>query len=91
MAYVYEQEKTRLFSEENQKLFLEIRDKSKQMLDAQGAFRYIELVKGFTGDSWLIMACVDRLVELKDIVPLRDPKTCWSQYQVYSTAQVHNF
>jgi hypothetical protein len=35
-----------------------------------------------------MFACIDRLVELKEIVEL--PRDCWGQFKVYTTPQVHN-
>ncbi len=89
MGYNYQTERPRIFTEEGQIKFLDVRDKVKEMLKQAGAFRLNEL--STSGDSWLTLACVDRLVELKEIVPLRDRDKCWGQYQVYSTPQVSNY
>jgi hypothetical protein len=90
--YSYEVHKKNVFTEEGQVLFLKIRDRAKNLLKTSGAFREGELLNGngISGDSWLQLACVDRLVELGEIVRLRDPETCWRQYQVYSSPEVHN-
>lgn len=65
--YNYEEQKKHVFTEDGQVMFLKIRDKAHQLLEAAGAFRLEELVKRVTGDSWTMMACIDRLIELGEI------------------------
>jgi hypothetical protein len=84
--YDYKEHRQRVFTEEGQVTFIKTRDRVHHLLKTAGAFRESEL--GGTGDSWLIMACVDRLVELCEIVPLRDPTKCWRQFQVYASPEV---
>lgn len=88
MSYDYQQQRAGLFTEAGQGKFLEIRDKVKALLETAGAFRQSEAFKGVSGDSWENMACLDRLVELGEIVELR--RECWAQYRVFTTPQVHN-
>jgi hypothetical protein len=88
MTYSYEAERAYLFTEDGQVKFLEVRDAVHALLKTAGAFRLDCL--SVTGDSFLFLACIDRLVELGEIVPLRAKGTCWGQYQVYATPQVHN-
>ena len=90
MGYDYQTERPKLFTEEGQVKLLEVRDKAKTLLAKAGAFRLDALMDGISGDSWQTMACVERLVELKELVPLRAAGSCWAQYQVYSTPEVHN-
>lgn len=89
MSYAYETERSALFTEEGQRKFLEVRDQVKKLLETAGAFRFTAI--HVTGDSFVTLACIDRLVELKEIVPLRDLNKCWGQYQVYSTPDTHNY
>ena len=95
MGYDYQKEKQNLFTEQGQIAFLHVRDGVHAALKQAGAIRYQELnqfVKGgMTGDSWFHLACVDRLVELGEIVRLREPDACWAQYQVFASPQVNNY
>lgn len=86
MSYNYDTEKTAIFTERGQVQFLAVRDKVKHLIKTAGAFREAEL--NVSGNGWLIMACLDRLVELGEIVVVRDD--CWRQFRVYSTSQVTN-
>jgi len=65
--YKYEDLKPSLFTEDGQVMFLEIRDKSKELLKISGAFKMVNVISGVLGDSWKMLACVDRLVELNEI------------------------
>lgn len=69
--YNYEIMKIELFKEENQKLFLAIRDQVSQTLLKSGAITMgaaISLPSGIgSADSFTMMACVDRLVELGEL------------------------
>lgn len=85
MSYDYQREKKELFTEEGQVYFLNIRDQVKHLLKTAGAFRHDALNE--VGSSWTTLACLDRLVELKEIVKLRSKESCWAQYQVYTTPE----
>ena len=65
--YDYQTEKSKIFTEDGQETFLKIRDKVQQLLKQSGAVMMQNAISGVTGDSWLHLACVDRLVELKEI------------------------
>ena len=65
--YNYEVEKHSIFTEEGQRIFLSVRDRVEKFLRLAGAVRMQEAIKGEIGDSWKMLACVDRLVELGEI------------------------
>lgn len=65
--YNYQNEKSKIFTEDGQVVFLKIRDKTQQLLKQSGAVMMSNILNGITGDSWLHLACVDRLVELGEI------------------------
>lgn len=65
--YSYQAEKSKIFTEDGQETFLKIRDKVHKLLKLSGAVMMENVVHGLTGSNWLHIACVDRLVELKEI------------------------
>lgn len=65
--YNYQTEKSKIFTEDGQKTFLKIREKVHHLLKQSGAVMMQNAINEVTGDNWLHMACVDRLVELKEI------------------------
>lgn len=67
VGYDYKTERQHVFTENGQKLFLAIRDKTQGLLKVAGAARLQEMIAGNSGDSWHMLACVDRLVELGEI------------------------
>lgn len=72
--YIYEHERKKLFSDEGQKLFIKIRDQVNRMLDVAGAVRMghaTQLPPGIGAeDGWTLNACVDRMVELHELVEI---------------------
>lgn len=74
MSYDYFTEKPKLFLEENQKLFLAIRDQVEYGLSISGAItmeRAARLPDGIgSAGNWEMMACIDRLVELGELQEL---------------------
>jgi hypothetical protein len=65
--YLYEVEKQGIFTEEGQREFLAVRDTVNILLDEAGAFLMCNAWKNISGDTWRMMAYVDRLVELGEI------------------------
>lgn len=82
MSYDYATERASVFTEQGQKMFLKIRDKTQALLRVAGACRMQEMTSGNTGDSWEMIACVDRLVELGEIVEVPRPG-CAGQHRVF--------
>jgi hypothetical protein len=79
--YNYKEEKPKIFKEENQELFLAIRTKVLNKIKETGAIKLGSAIQGFTGDSWVQMACVDRLVELGEIKEI--PTTGMGQDRIF--------
>lgn len=67
MAYDYQTQRATVFTEGGQRLFMAIRDKTQNLMKVAGAARMQEMIAGNSGDSWDMLACVDRLVELGEI------------------------
>lgn len=67
MSYEYLLEREGLFSDEGSRLFINVRDNVKRLLGASGAVRMQEAIRGNTGCSWSMLACVDRMVELGEL------------------------
>lgn len=67
MSYNYKDEKPKIFTEQGQRMFLEIRDRVDRLLVAAGAVTMERAIQGTTGEMWLMIACVDWLVELREL------------------------
>ena len=66
--YQYEQEKPELFTDEGQRMFIAIRDHVKHTLRQAGAIRMQEAMSAAKGgNTWTMLACVDRMVELGEL------------------------
>lgn len=71
LMYVYSDLRPRIFTDEGQRMFLAIRDKTKGLLKLAGAARCQEMIAGNSGSTWDMLACVDRMVELGEIREIR--------------------
>lgn len=83
--YSYQVERPKLFTEDGLTLYVEIRDRVKRLLAEAGAVRADAAIKGSTGDSWLMLACLDRLVEAGELREVTDPKVP-GQHRVFVAA-----
>jgi len=82
MGYSYEAEKQQLFTDKGQVQFLKIRDQVNRILKEAGAVRCQEALGMMTGSSWEHLACLDRMVELGELVCI-GPDNAPTQYKVY--------
>lgn len=81
--YDYQKLKPEILTDEGQRLFLKIRDKVNALLKQAGAVRMQEAINGFSGETWLMLACVDRMVELKELRELTEHANTAGQYRVF--------
>ena len=65
--YKYEEQRSTIFSDEGQRMFLEIRDRAQKMFTTSGAAKLENMISGTSGDTFMMLACIDRLVELGEI------------------------
>lgn len=87
MSYNYATERARIFTEGGQVMFLEIRDNAAQLIQLAGAARFQEITRSVTGDSWMMIACVDRLVELNELHEVTEAGSVAGQYRVFVAAK----
>lgn len=73
--YSYEQERGALFTHEGQLMLLSIRDNVFRLCDEAGAVRMDKAIANEVGSSWMMLACVDRLVEIGELMELTGPGT----------------
>lgn len=84
MSYSYQVQRPNLFSEKGQIMFLKIRDFANKALEHSGAVRMDCLMDAApSGDTWDMMACVDRMVELGELVEVSGSDSC-GQYRIFT-------
>lgn len=83
MSYDYARQRSKVFTEDGQKMFLHIRDQTKALIAKAGVARCDKMTAGCTGDSWDMLACVDRLVELKEIHEIPNTMSRAGQHRVF--------
>lgn len=84
--YDYQNEKANIFTEDGQVLFLQVRDNAKRLIKQAGAVRMQEIILGCGGDSWHMLACVDRLIELGELREVTQGDVA-GQYRVFVAAK----
>jgi hypothetical protein len=72
MSYDYKTQQATLFNKDGQVMFLKIRDKAHELLKSAGAVRSGKLLEVTGGDTWDMLACIDRLVELGELREITD-------------------
>lgn len=82
MSYSYQREKPRLFTEDGMAMVLAIRDAATALLKVAGAVRAEKLLIG-NGDSWMMMAAMDYLVERGELVRVTEKGTTAGQHEVF--------
>jgi len=82
--YSYATERRHLFTEEGQVMFLKVRDNVHSLLRTAGAFAAAKAWKGVSGDTWMMLACLDRLVELREIRRVTSPGTVAGQDEIFT-------
>lgn len=73
MAYDYQSERPQLFTEAGQVMLLAVRDKIQALTTSAGACTIEKAISGLSGETWTMLACVDRLVELGEIRVIKNP------------------
>lgn len=81
MAYSYQTERPRLFTEEGQEMLMRVYDKAMNLIDTAGAVRMDKLFG--VGSTWDYLACVDRLIEMKKLREVTPQGSVMGQYRVF--------
>lgn len=82
MSYNYHTQRPFVFTENGQKDFLAIRDKAKELLSVAGAVTSGKLTC-ITGNTWDMLACIDRLVELGELIEIPNPESRAGQHRIF--------
>jgi hypothetical protein len=81
--YVYADYRDYVFTEEGQRTFLSIRDKAGALTKQAGAATMEKIIGWQTGLNWHHMACVDRLVEIGDLLEIPNTVTKAGQFRLF--------
>lgn len=83
--YNYAEERQWIFTDEGSRDFIKARDYTLKALKETGAFRVSEWLENspIGGNSFHMLACIDRLVELKEIVCINENTAPKGQDRVY--------
>lgn len=74
MSYEFRRERAKLFTEEGQAIFVAVRDECRRLLEIAGAFQSMKPGRNVSyGESWLLLACLDLLVERGELRYVHGP------------------
>jgi hypothetical protein len=59
-----------------------VRDKAYDLTSTSDCATFSKVMGGATGDSWLILACVERLIELEEFIEIPNPISSWAQHRI---------
>lgn len=80
--YDYQKERADIFTEQGQKMFTAIRDTSRKLFAYSGAAISGEMMD-CAGDSWTMLACIDYLVEIGEILEVKNPHSSAGQHRIF--------
>lgn len=83
MSYSYAEYRPYVFTEDGQTTFLKIRDKTKALIKQAGVARCDKMTADCIGLNWDHLACVDRLVELKEIHEIPNTMSGAGQHRIF--------
>lgn len=81
MAYEYQVERPKIFTEEGTQMLLKVRSTVEQLIKKSGCFHADKAWAGVSGDSWTRIACLDYLVELGELSEVK--RDTWGQYRIF--------
>lgn len=84
--YNYEDIRPELFTEEGVELLMKMRDHSTKLLFQAGAYSFEKVTRTITGDTWLMMAALDYMVERKEIRMVYEPSNTMNR--VYTKGEL---
>lgn len=86
--YKYQNERENVFTEKGQVMFLKIRDNTLKCLSVSGAISLGKAIScGIGGQSFTMIACVDRLVELGEIREVKQGVRVSGQNRIFVKEQ----
>lgn len=84
MGYDYQTQRPRVFSEGGVTMLLKIRDHAKALIAQAGAARSDKLMAAAgSGDTWDMLACMDRLVETGELHEIPNTMSRAGQHRIF--------
>jgi hypothetical protein len=85
MGYDYKTQRPQVFTEDVQVMFLKIRDNAKRLIKDAGVVTAEKLMKGVTGDTWTMLACMDRLIEIGELREIPNILSQAGQHRIFTS------
>jgi hypothetical protein len=82
VTYNYQDQRPCMFTDDGQRMLLKIRDNANRLCKTAGVVRMDKIMLGVSGDTWGMLACADRLIELGDLREI-DYGQCAAQHRIF--------
>ena len=82
--YNYKEQRESIFTEDGVPHLMIIRDKVHKLLNLAGCATMQSIINGIGGDSWKNMACVDYLIETKEIKEIEQKNEVAGQHRIFT-------
>jgi hypothetical protein len=83
MGYSYATQRHWVFTEDGQVMFLAIRDRTAGLVKQSGAVTSAKMMETVSGDNWNMLACIDRMVELRELIEIPNPVSQAGQHRIF--------
>jgi hypothetical protein len=83
MTYDYATQRPNVFTESGSVMLMKIRDNTKSLISKAGVARSDKMMAGCSGDSWDMLACIDRLVEIGEIHEIPNTMSRAGQHRLF--------
>lgn len=82
--YNYQEMRKNVFTEDGVRQTIKIRDEAKKLIKLAGVVQCDKLIKICTGDTWDMLACIDYLVETKDLLEIKNELSGAGQHRIFT-------
>ena len=82
--YSYKEQRKEIFTESGVSMLLKMRDNINKKLDVAGAVRAGEAMENISGDTWVMLAILDYLIEINELVEVTQKMECRGQDKIFT-------
>lgn len=81
--YKYEEQREDLFTENGLKMIMAMHGRALALIAHSGAAMAQNIMSSVSGDTWMMLACLDYLVETKVIREIEQRNECAGQHRIF--------
>jgi len=82
--YSYKEQRKEIFTESGVSMLLKMRDNINKKLDVAGAVCAGKAMENISGDTWVMLAILDYLIEINELVEVTQEMECRGQDKIFT-------